>query len=48
MSLGCAASLPKSLFIQKTFTGDCYMPDLMPGNEITRNAWMGISARGAG
>lgn len=43
MSFGCAASLPKSLFIQKTLTRDCNVLDLIPGSEMIRNAWMGIS-----
>ena len=41
--LGCATCLPKSLFLQKTFARDCGMLDVMPGREMVRNAWVGIS-----
>ena len=47
MSLGCAASLPKPLFIQKTILGTD-MSELVPGDEMIRNKWMGVSAWGSG
>lgn len=48
MTLGCASSLPKLLFVQETFIRDCDMLDRIPGNEAIRNAWVGISVWGAG
>ena len=48
MTSGCASSLPKSLLIQKTFIRVCGRLDIIPGNKMIRNAWMGfLSAWGA-
>lgn len=41
--LGCTAHLPESLLTQKSFARDCSVLDFMPGSEMVRNAWMGIS-----
>lgn len=45
MSLGCAASLPKPLFIQKTILGTVICQTLCQAMMI-RNTWMGSSLPG--